>query len=287
MFDQKKVKIQSENYLVSKDYTVSNETFDIIYNKEYDLLITSPAPDNLDKYYISESYISHTDSNKGLFNKTYQIIKKYALNKKLKLINNQLTTDKSILDIGAGTGDFLNVCKLSGWKATGIEPSFQARNLANKKGITLHENIENIKNKKFDVITLWHVLEHIPNLEEQIKVFKNHLNKNGTLIIAVPNYKSYDAKYYGKHWAAFDVPRHLWHFSTNSIKKIFNEINMDVVKTLPMKFDSYYVSLLSEKYKTGKMNPLKAFQIGFISNLKAKKENNYSSLIYLLKNSKN
>ncbi|CAL2107854.1 Methyltransferase domain-containing protein [Tenacibaculum sp. 190524A02b] len=287
MFDQKKVKIQSENYLVSKDYTVSNETFDIIYNKEYDLLITSPAPDNLDKYYISESYISHTDSNKGLFNKTYQIIKKYALNKKLKLINNQLTTDKSILDIGAGTGDFLNVCKLSGWKVTGIEPSFQARNLANEKGITLHENIENIKNKKFDVITLWHVLEHIPNLEEQIKIFKNHLNKNGTLIIAVPNYKSYDAKYYGKHWAAFDVPRHLWHFSTNSIKKIFNEINMDVVKTLPMKFDSYYVSLLSEKYKTGKMNPLKAFQIGFISNLKAKKENNYSSLIYLLKNSKN
>ena len=133
-------------------------------------------------------------------------------------------------------------------------------------------------------ITLWHVLEHLPKLEEHIKIFKKLLKPTGTLIIAVPNFKSHDANYYESYWAAYDVPRHLWHFSRNSIQKLFAREDMKLKKFLPMKFDSYYVSLLSEKYKNGKMNPIKALWIGFRSNLKAKNTKEHSSLIYIIKN---
>jgi len=166
----------------------------------------------------------------------------------------------------------------------GTEPDLGARTIAAKKGIILQEDLAKIEILKFDVITLWHVLEHVENLQEYIAELENLLSNNGRLIIAVPNYKSNDAKYYKEHWAAFDVPRHLWHFSQTSIAKLFADVDMIVEKTLPMKFDSYYVSLLSEKYKSGKMNPIKSFYKGFLSNFKAKATNEYSSLIYVIKN---
>ncbi|WP_348718293.1 class I SAM-dependent methyltransferase [Tenacibaculum sp. 190130A14a] len=265
------------------DYTVSKESYEVMYNQTYDLLVTSPVPSNLDKYYQSELYISHTDSKKTLFDKIYQLVKNYSLKKKLKLINSFNTQEKDILDIGAGTGDFLKTCVNDNWNITGVEPSKKARTIALEKDINLEEKLTDIENKKFDVITLWHVLEHVPNLFEYIEVLKELLKPNGKLIIAVPNYKSYDAIYYKEHWAAFDVPRHLWHFSKKSIQKIFSQYGFQLENILPMKFDSYYVSLLSEKYKTGKSNPIKAFYLGFKSNLKAKKTKEYSSHIYILK----
>ena len=140
------------------------------------------------------------------------------------------------------------------------------------------------KENKFDVITMWHVLEHVPNLEKYISQLKQLLKPNGRLVIAVPNYKSFDAKYYKEFWAAYDVPRHLWHFSQKAIKDLFEKENMIVEKTIPMKLDSFYVSLLSEKYKNGKSNPVKAFHVGLLSNIKAKRTKEYSSLIYILKN---
>ncbi|OSY89029.1 methyltransferase [Tenacibaculum holothuriorum] len=266
------------------DHVVSNESYEVMYNSKYEMLVTSPVPTNLKDYYESDSYISHTDSNKSLFDKIYQIVKKYTLNKKLKLINSFNTNEKDILDIGAGTGEFLKVCKNNKWSVVGVEPSKSAREIAFKKDIHLKETINDLENKKFDIITLWHVLEHVPNLNEYIYKLKNFLKENGVLIIAVPNYKSYDAKYYKNFWAAYDVPRHLWHFSKTSIQLLFNQVNLKVEKTLPMYFDSFYVSLLSEKYKTGKSNPFKAFFIGLQSNLKAIKTKEYSSHIYILKN---
>ena len=133
------------------------------------------------------------------------------------------------------------------------------------------------------MITLWHVLEHLPKLKNHIAVFESLLKPNGRLIIAVPNYKSYDAKYYKNYWAAFDVPRHLWHFSQNAISKLMSQNGMSVLKTKPMIFDAFYVSLLSEKYKNGSMNLIKAFWIGLRSNLKAKRSGEFSSLIYIIK----
>lgn len=270
-------------FLECKDFTVSKTVFNIQKNEEFDLLVTTPVPENLGDFYESEDYISHTDSTKSLFDKVYQFVKNIALKRKLNLINSFHTNTKSILDVGAGTGDFLQTCKNNSWKVFGTEPNQGARNLASQKGITFHENLSDLPNQKFDVITLWHVLEHVDNLFEVIEQLKNLLHENGRLVIAVPNHKSYDANYYKEFWAAYDVPRHLWHFSQNSISKLFSELNFKVEKTLPMKFDAYYVSLLSEKYKSGRMKPISAFYIGWLSNLKAKSTSEYSSLIYILK----
>ncbi|REH56324.1 methyltransferase family protein [Tenacibaculum gallaicum] len=265
------------------DHTVSKESYEVMRNEDYDMLVTSPVPNNLEKYYASEDYISHTDSKTSLFDKTYQFVKNYTLKKKLKLINSFNTEEKSILDIGAGTGDFLKVCEKGGWRINGVEPSEKARDFAKNKNINLVEDISKIDNKQFDVITLWHVLEHIPNLTEYVQQLKSLLKPNGFLIIAVPNYKSFDSKHYKEFWAAYDVPRHLWHFSKTAISKIFSFVEIKVEKTLPMKFDSFYVSLLSEKYKTKKSRPIHAFLTGLKSNMKAKRSGEYSSLIYILK----
>ena len=256
------------------------------------MLVTIPVPENLSSYYKSEDYISHTDSKKTVIDKIYQTVKNITLKRKLRLINECLLhqnsisrPEKNILDIGAGTGDFLKVCKVNLWNVFGIEPDMEARNIAAKKGVLLHKDVSHFTDKKFEIITLWHVLEHVENLEEYISTLEKLLSKNGTLIIAVPNYKSYDAKYYSKFWAAFDVPRHLWHFSETSISKLFAPVNLTVEKTLPMRFDAYYISLLSEKYKYGSMKPISALFRGFVSNIKAIKSKQYSSLIYVLKKS--
>ena len=253
-------------------------------NQEYDFLVTSPVPSDLAKYYQSEDYISHTDAKKSLFDNVYQIVKRHTLKKKVALLNSFLPEQKTVLDIGAGTGDFLHACKKDNWKVVGVEPSIKAREIAESKNVLLEKELSFFKGQKFDVITLWHVLEHVENLEAYTQSLQELLKENGTLLIAVPNYKSFDASHYGSFWAAFDVPRHVWHFSQTSIQKIFALVSLKVVQTIPMKFDAYYVSLLSEKYKNGKMNILKSFWIGFQSNIKAKRSSEYSSLIYVLKN---
>lgn len=275
------------HFLAVKDYSVSQETFDLLYNQKLDMLITHPQPslEKLPSYYESVDYISHTDGNKSLFEKMYQFVKGIALKNKLKLINSQSTKGR-ILDIGAGVGDFLSVCRNDGWQTVGIEPSDKAKTIAKSKGVSFVENLSELENHSFDVITMWHVLEHVPDLENQIKELKRLLKPSGTILIAVPNFNSFDANYYGKYWAAFDVPIHLWHFSKTAIKKLFAIENLELVKVLPMKFDSFYVSLLSEKYKTGKMNYIKAFLIGWKSNRYGSKNSEYSSHIYVLKNAK-
>jgi 2-polyprenyl-3-methyl-5-hydroxy-6-metoxy-1,4-benzoquinol methylase len=268
-----------------RDHSVSKEIFELHHNPEYDLLITFPKPslEKLPSYYESEDYISHTDGQRSLFEKAYQIIKGIALKNKLKLINAQSQKGK-LLDIGAGTGDFLVVAKSDGWQITGIEPNDKAKTIAINKGVTFAESLTSLGDNTFDVITMWHVLEHVPNLEEYLSELKRLLKSNGTIIIAVPNFKSFDANYYGRFWAAFDVPRHIWHFSKNTIEKLFAEKQMKLIEVLPMKFDSFYVSLLSEKYKTGKMNFIKAFFVGWKSNLNGNKTKEYSSHIYVIKN---
>ena len=270
-----------------KDYTVSSERFELMKNEEYDMLITFPVPLNLESYYKSDNYISHTDSKKSLFDKIYQIVKKHTLKQKISLLNSFQTASKTILDVGAGTGDFLNICKNNNWKVLGIEPNLDARKIAGEKGIYLKKNLLDINDQKFDVITLWHVLEHVEDLKDTIKILNSLLKPNGRIVIAVPNYKSYDAQFYKEYWAAFDVPRHLWHFSQNTIQKLFSEVEMVVAKTVPMKFDSYYVSFLSEKYKSGSSKPIHAFYRGFVSNVKARTTSEYSSLIYVIKNNLN
>jgi 2-polyprenyl-3-methyl-5-hydroxy-6-metoxy-1,4-benzoquinol methylase len=275
-----------KHFLTVTDYSVSKEIFDLYHDEELDMLITHPQPslDVLGEYYESADYISHTDSKRSLFEKAYHFVKGIALKNKLNLINSLQPNKGKILDIGAGTGEFLSVAKQNGWKTTGVEPSDKAKQIAINKGVSFVEAIAQLEDRSFDVITMWHVLEHVPDLDHQIKELKRLLKPTGSLIIAVPNFKSFDAEYYGKFWAAYDVPIHFWHFSKKAIQKLFQKEQMELVKILPMKFDSFYVSLLSEKYKTGRMNFIKAFFIGLWSNIRAKSDLEYSSHIYVLKN---
>lgn len=272
---------QTKIHLKTKDYLVSGESFKLIYDSKLDMLKTFPHPDaaSLPKYYESEDYISHTDEKRGLMSSLYQTVKKWSLQKKTKLIFSQNSGVGSLLDVGAGTGEFLKVAKRKGWDVQGMEPNKNACSLAAEKGIELRSSLNDFQEDQFDVVSLWHVLEHIPNLEETISQLSDLVRPNGTLIIAVPNFKSYDANYYKEFWAAYDVPRHLWHFSKESMEKLFSK-NFTLEKIEPMIFDSFYVSLLSEKYKTGNKFSLKACWIGLKSNLKANRSKEYSSHIY-------
>lgn len=274
---------QNKLFIKTKDYLVTHEEFNLEYNEEKDMLITVPQPKELSKYYDPHNYISHKDEGSNMIEKVYQKVKIYTLNKKIKLINRFSNSSKTILDIGCGTGEFLTYAKKNNWETYGVEVNPIARHIAKEKKINTTEKIENITETKFNTITLWHVLEHLPDLENQIKKIRTLLLDKGTLIIAVPNYKSYDAQYYKQYWAAYDTPRHLWHFSQKSISILFKKYNFTVIETLPMYFDSYYVSLLSEKYKNGKTNYIKGMYRGWLSNIQAKSTGEYSSLIYILK----
>ncbi len=274
-------------YLKTKDYAFSEEEFELVYDDNLQMLATKPVPNNLAAYYKSDSYISHSDARETFGDKLYQAVKKFNLTRKVSVIDALSNGNKTLLDVGAGTGDFLVAAKKRGWKITGIEPNRTARERAEKKNVALLAAIDSLQNEKYQAITLWHVLEHLPDLESQITGLLSHLESDGVLVVAVPNYKSFDAVYYKKYWAGYDVPRHLWHFSKTSIKKLFGNHGMKVISTLPMPFDAFYVSLLSEKYKSGKQNFLKAFWIGARSNLAAWSSKEYSSLIYVLKRDKN
>ncbi|CAM4151245.1 class I SAM-dependent methyltransferase [Zobellia roscoffensis] len=270
-------------FLKTKDFSITGEDFELLLDEELQMLVTKPQPKDLQKFYESDAYISHTDSSKSVIDKMYQAVKKISLAQKVFLINRYANQNKTLLDIGAGTGDFLLEAEKRNWSVNGVEPNQDARIRSREKKMELLSSIEEVPNSKFQVITLWHVLEHLPNLDLQIAAIRERLENNGTLIIAVPNFKSYDAKHYKEFWAAYDVPRHLWHFSKEAIGKIFAKHDMQLMKTKPMWFDAFYVSILSEKYKTGKQNFIKAFFVGLYSNLVAVFNGQPSSVIYILK----
>ena len=265
-----------------KDYSISQEEFELIYDAHLDKYTTQPIPENLDDYYKSSDYISHTDAQAGLTDKLYQFVKRFMLKHKIGLIE-KFSNGRKLLDIGAGTGDFLNVSKSKGWEVNGIEPNAAARKNAEKKGIHLLQTSAEFEDSRFDVISMWHVLEHVPNTENQIKWLFDHLSKDGLAVIAVPNFNSYDAVHYKEFWAAWDVPRHLHHFSAKSIKMLFEKEGFKLVAQKPLIFDSFYVSLLSEKYRKSSFPLIAGFWYGFLSNLKAQRTKEYSSLIYIFK----
>lgn len=277
---------QFEPFLVCKDYTVSKEQFSIMSCSKCQFKFTNPRPypNELGKYYQSEEYISHSNTQKGIVSKLYHLVRNHTLKQKLNIIKGFFKTG-SILDYGSGTGMFLKVCQDNGWQTKGVEPDDKARSFSiTENKIDVVSSIEELnKETKYQVITLWHVLEHVPNLHETLQAFHNQLVDGGVLLIAVPNCHSHDAKYYKEHWAAYDVPRHLYHFTQNDMVSLLNMFKFTFIKSLPMKFDSFYVSMLSEKYKHGTINYIGAFWRGLISNWKAKNNQEYSSKIYIFK----
>ena len=278
-----------QHFYTCRDFTVSKELFEIVECLQCGFKFTNPRPDHLEigKYYESQEYISHSNSNKGIFNKIYHYVRDVAIKNKIKLITDLKTKNKTILDIGCGTGDFLSEIQKHGWQITGVEPNTLARETAiNHYSIpVVDENkLSEFASNSFSIITLWHVLEHVHNLKQRIKEIHSLLEKEGYAIIAVPNHTSWDAKHYNSDWAAYDVPRHLYHFSPTTIKDLFHENKLIHVKSIPMKFDSYYVSFLSEKYKGGLLGPVKAILNGWKSNRNGKHDSEkYSSVIYIFK----
>lgn len=275
-------------FLNCKDYTVSQETFSIVSCNACGFKFTNPRPEDsvIGNYYKAESYVSHTNTKKGLINKLYHAVRSYTLKKKVDLINSHVSRG-TILDYGCGTGMFLNECKINGWESFGMEPDDSARKIASEQGLNIFSDKGRIQtyisDKQFSAITLWHVLEHVTDLNDTLNFFKSKLKKDGVLVIAVPNHVSFDAEFYKEHWAAYDVPRHIYHFDVKSMSSLLANHGFKLIETKGMKFDSFYVSMLSEKYKTGSMNLFNAFMVGLKSNLKANDSTMYSSTIYVFK----
>ena len=276
-------------HLTCIDHTVSHETFQLIKCSNCSFVITSPRPDNasLGKYYLSDAYISHSNKSSTPLDKAYQIARNFSLDWKIKLLRkHSSSTENNLLDYGCGTGEFLHRAKASGYHVRGVEPAEIARHQAQMlTGERIETSLRNVTGNA-DVITLWHVLEHVPDLNEIIVQLKSTLTKNGTIFIAVPNHRSHDGQRYKNYWAGYDVPRHLWHFSQSSMKGLLAKHQLSLKEIVPMKLDSFYVSMLSEKYKR-KKNTITglttAFITGMNSNMKASSTQEYSSLIYIAK----
>jgi 2-polyprenyl-3-methyl-5-hydroxy-6-metoxy-1,4-benzoquinol methylase len=278
--------------LTVQDHSVSKEEFVIWQCADCSLRFTQDVPDenSIAPYYKSPDYISHTNTDKGFINKAYQKIRTYTLEQKAKLITNETGIEKGVLlDMGSGTGAFLNVMKNKGWKVQGIEPDEDARQLAKKLyGLTINEpsELQHIADGSFDAITLWHVLEHVHQLHEYVTQLKRILKTNGKLFIAVPNFQSRDSDIYRSYWAAYDVPRHLYHFSPKSIEVLMQKHSLKLEAKKPMWFDSFYISMLSSKYKSGKTNYISAFTNGLRSNIAALVDKDKcSSLAYIVSKS--
>ena len=287
-----------KNVLAAKDHTVSGETFQISECNGCSLRFTQDVPDaeGIIPFYKSEDYISHTDTSKGLVNRLYQLVRKKTLKKKRKLVEKITGSKKGqILDIGSGTGAFVNEMKQNGWQVTGLEPDGGARTVAKKLyNIELDDinKFYQLPANSYDAITLWHVLEHVHELTEYVQQLKKLLKENGKLFVAVPNYTSKDAAIYKEYWAAYDVPRHLYHFSPRSMKVLIEKHGLKLLQQKPMWYDSFYISMLSSKYKNarlndavgqGKTNLVASFFNGFCSNLKALGNvKKCSSVIYVI-----
>lgn len=281
-------KSEFSSSLICTDYFVSGEKFNIKKCDSCGFMFTDNIEDehHIGKYYQSENYISHSNTKKGMVNLAYHTVRKYMLARKRKLVEKStgLKTGQ-LLDVGTGTGFFLNEMKSAGWQITGTEKSPDARQFSkNNFGLNILETEElfELKDGSFDAITLWHVLEHIHLLHKNLLKFKELLKPNGKLIIAVPNHTSYDARHYKEFWAAWDVPRHIWHFGPEQMKKLGEKHNLKLAGLRIMPFDAFYVSMISEKYKKSKMVLLRGFFYGKISFWKSIfKPANCSSLIYI------
>ena len=277
--------------LHTKDYSLTTEDFQIIQCANCTLEYTDPAPSKeaIAPYYNFPSYISHTDTKEGLVNQIYHKVRNHTLTQKTNWVQSLFTGHKGqLLEVGAGTGAFAHSMLNKGWKVTALEPDAASRQKALENyniNLLPIEELFQLEPAKYEVITLWHVLEHVHDLNTYMKTFHSLLKPNGRLIIAVPNYTSYDAGFYKNFWAAYDVPRHLYHFSPLSIHYLAKKHKMSIVQNLPMWFDSFYVSLLSEKLKqSGMIGMMRAFFVGCISNLIAlRNADRGSSLIYEIK----
>jgi 2-polyprenyl-3-methyl-5-hydroxy-6-metoxy-1,4-benzoquinol methylase len=277
-----------KHFISAVDHTVSHETFQIMECETCGFKFTNPRPteETIVRYYQSADYISHSNTSKGVINFLYKVARKSTISKKINLVKSINPNGKTILDYGCGTGEFLFATKKSGWETKGIEPNNEAKNFAINNyllEVFSPADINNFPEESFDVITLWHVLEHVHKLNETIEILKKILNQHGRIIIAVPNSNAYESNIYNENWAAYDLPRHLYHFSSDSLTRLFQKHQMKLINTLSMPLDAFYVAMLSEKYSKNSFGFVKGVFNGVMTNLESLSDkNNSSSLIFIL-----
>ena len=268
-----------------QDHFLTQEIFEIKETKISGVFKTFPIPVNLSLYYESKDYISHHQDSGTLKENFYKYLQGFNLKYKKKILSKFMQTGHSILDYGCGAGEFLKYIEKD-FQPVGFEPNESARTAAKNKltKAKIIYDLDSIENESLDAITLWHVFEHVENQDEVLNQFHQKLKQSGILIIAVPNPDSFDAKHYGKFWAAYDVPRHIFHFTKTGMENLFKskKENWNLKKIRPLLLDSFYISMLSEKYKKSSLFWLKGFIFGAISNFKASKNYEFSSLIYII-----
>lgn len=273
-------------YIDCKDYLVSHKEFKIQTCSSCGFRFTNPRPDkeSIGEFYQSADYISHNDQSAGIINKLYRLVRQYTLRQKLKLINSIHPQKGKVLDIGCGTGLFLETCKNGEWSIAGVEPDKNARAVAVARlKETITADISEIADSQFDLITMWHVLEHVADLQETVQELNRHLRKGGTLLLALPNSDSHDAQHFKQYWAAYDVPRHLSHFTPTTINKLVSQAGFTLVAKKPMHFDSFYIGILSTRNRDGKTKWFESLYEGLRSNISGKQTGQYSSMIYVFK----
>ncbi len=275
------------HYIDTKDFFYSHDNFSLFKCNSCQLIFTNPYPEetNLSEYYKTEKYLSHNTQSINPITFLYKVVRKINIREKYAIVES-FKKEGNIIDIGCGTGELLNWFKKNNWKTIGVEPNDHARSIAQNIYHLDVKNIDYLKkktSKRFEVITMWHVLEHVPNVKERINSIKNLLADDGIVIIAVPNIVSFDALFYKEYWAGLDVPRHLYHFSSQSLKTLFEQFNMKIIREIPMKYDAFYVSWLSEKYKNNNFPLIRGILKGIKFNRKAKRNGEYSSKIYIIK----
>jgi len=269
----------------AKDWLVTQQNFTIYGCKSCDFRFTNPRPadNDLSSYYENEDYVSHSEKATNLINRLFLFVRRFNVEKKIKIVK-KYSHGKKLLDYGAGNGYFLFHARKNGFDIFGVEPNKMAREIAKKNyQVDLWELSQIDPSQKVDIITLWHVLEHLPDFKTHMRQFQSILNEKGTLILALPNFESHDATYFKEAWAALDVPRHLWHFSPKHIKILAEKFGFYVEKIIPMPFDVYYITMLSFRNKTGKSKLVFSLILGSFWNLKSIFSHRYSSLIYILR----
>lgn len=275
---------------ICTDHFVSGEKFSLSACDQCGFIFTNPRPtiDSIGPYYSSTEYVSHSKTKTGFTNRLFHLARLYTIRYKKKIVN-KYSSGKTILDYGCGTGEFLHAMKKANWSCNGIEPNPGARNFATKEyslDVRDENGLAEIEDTSLDAISLWHVLEHIYPLSERLHAFHKKLKADGTLFVALPNMNSYDAKKYDEYWAAWDVPRHIYHFNPSTVEALLNKYGFKMIAVRPMTLDAFYISMLSEKYKHGSEKNINAMISGLRSNFSAfYKKGNYSSLIYIFKKS--
>ncbi len=265
-----------------KDYMVSGATFALKWDVDTKAYRTQPKPKDLSPYYDHPDYISHNTQAQGWRAKVYRMVRGFNVALKLKWLQSAVPPGRTLLDYGCGTGDFADVARSESWNVFGLEVNGAARAVAEKRNLTVWKDRQESAKTKYDAITLWHVLEHLEDPVEVKQWIAERLSERGVLIVAVPNHRSWDAQHYKEFWAAYDVPRHLWHFSKESIHAIFED-DFELLQTRPMWFDAIYVSLLSEQYKKNSGSALRGILVGLWSNIRALNTKEPSSLAYVFK----